>query len=146
MFSYTFVFQHLIKGNSKIYYIFRVVLDSTLFDSLPVALRQVGGFLGVLRFPPPIKLTSTKRRTRIIVHVYCTDILLDVFKKWLSSLEPSCMLKNNNRLNVGIQKYTKTLHWYKYVMFNHVLPYLSGFRYFRLCPLIDIYLLLLYHH
>ena len=36
---------------------FRGVLDTTLCDK--VCDRQVGGFLRVLRFPPPIKLAAT---------------------------------------------------------------------------------------
>ena len=37
----------------------RGVLDTTLCDKFVIDLRQVDGFHGVLRFPPPIKLTST---------------------------------------------------------------------------------------
>ena len=37
----------------------RGVLDTTLFDKVVSDLRQVGGFIPVLRFPPPIKLTAT---------------------------------------------------------------------------------------
>ena len=37
----------------------RGVLDTTLYDKFVSDLRQVGGFLGVLRFPPSIKLTAT---------------------------------------------------------------------------------------
>jgi len=33
-------------------------LDTTLCDKFISDLRQVGGFLRVLRFPPPIKLTA----------------------------------------------------------------------------------------
>jgi len=35
------------------------VLDTTLCDKFVSGLRQVGGFLQVLQFPPPIKLTAT---------------------------------------------------------------------------------------
>ena len=35
------------------------VLDTTLCDKVVSDLRQVGGFLQVLGFPPPIKLTAT---------------------------------------------------------------------------------------
>ena len=35
------------------------VLDTTLCDNFVNDLRQVGGFLLVFRFPPPIKLTAT---------------------------------------------------------------------------------------
>ena len=35
-----------------------VVLDTTLCDKVCQYLRQVSGFLWVLRFPPPIKLTA----------------------------------------------------------------------------------------
>ena len=37
----------------------RDVLDTTLCDKVVSDLRQVGGFLRVLWFPPPIKLTAT---------------------------------------------------------------------------------------
>jgi hypothetical protein len=37
----------------------RGVLDTTLRDKVVSDLRQVGGFLQVLWFPPPIKLTAT---------------------------------------------------------------------------------------
>ena len=37
--------------------LFRGVLDTTLCDKFVSDLRQVGGFLWVLMFPPPIKLT-----------------------------------------------------------------------------------------
>ena len=37
-----------------------LVPDTTLCDKFVRDLRQVSGFLGVLRFPPPIKLTTTK--------------------------------------------------------------------------------------
>ena len=37
----------------------RHVLDTTLCDKFVNVLRQDGGFLQVLRFPPPIKLTAT---------------------------------------------------------------------------------------
>jgi hypothetical protein len=37
----------------------RGVLDTTLCDECVSDLRQVGGFLRVLRFPPPIKLIAT---------------------------------------------------------------------------------------
>jgi hypothetical protein len=37
----------------------RSVLDTTLCDNFVNDLRQVGGFLLVLRFPPTIKLTAT---------------------------------------------------------------------------------------
>ena len=40
--------------------ILRNVLDTTLCDKFVSDLRQVGGFLRVLRFPPPIKMTTTK--------------------------------------------------------------------------------------
>jgi hypothetical protein len=35
------------------------VVDTTLCDKFVSDLRQVGGFLRVLRFPPSIKLTAT---------------------------------------------------------------------------------------
>jgi hypothetical protein len=35
------------------------VLDTTLWDKFVSDLRQVGGFLRVLRFAPPITLTAT---------------------------------------------------------------------------------------
>jgi len=35
------------------------VLDTTLYDKFVSDLLQVCGFLWVLRFPPPIKLTTT---------------------------------------------------------------------------------------
>jgi hypothetical protein len=37
----------------------RGVLDTTLCDKVFSNLRQVGGFLQTLRFPPPIKLTAS---------------------------------------------------------------------------------------
>ena len=37
----------------------RGVLDTILYDKVVSDLRQVGGFLRALRFPPPIKLTAT---------------------------------------------------------------------------------------
>jgi hypothetical protein len=37
----------------------RGVLDTTLCDKFAGDLRQVGGFLRVLRFPSPINLTAT---------------------------------------------------------------------------------------
>jgi len=37
----------------------RGVLDTTLCDKFVSDLRQVGGFLRVLQFPPQMKLTST---------------------------------------------------------------------------------------
>jgi hypothetical protein len=37
----------------------RGVLDTTLCYNFVSDLRQVGGFLQALRFPPPIKLTAT---------------------------------------------------------------------------------------
>jgi hypothetical protein len=37
----------------------RGVLDTTLCDKVVSDLRQVGGFPWVLRFPPPMKLTTT---------------------------------------------------------------------------------------
>ena len=43
----------------------RGVLDTTLCDKVVSDLRQVGGFLRVLRFPPPMKLTTT------ILQTYC---------------------------------------------------------------------------
>jgi hypothetical protein len=35
------------------------LLDTTLYDKIVSDLRQVGGYLRVLRFPPSIKLTAT---------------------------------------------------------------------------------------
>jgi hypothetical protein len=35
------------------------VLDTTLCDKFVSGLRQIGGFLWILQFPPPIKLTAT---------------------------------------------------------------------------------------
>jgi hypothetical protein len=37
----------------------RGVLDTKLCEKFVSELQQVGGFLRVLRFPPPIKLTAT---------------------------------------------------------------------------------------
>jgi len=37
----------------------RGVLETTLCDKFVSDLRQVSGFLRVLQFPPPIKLTAT---------------------------------------------------------------------------------------
>ena len=37
----------------------RGVLDTSSYDKVVSDLRQVGGFLRVLGFPPPIKLTVT---------------------------------------------------------------------------------------
>jgi len=39
----------------------RGVLDTTFCDKFVSDLWQVGGFLWVLRFPPPIKLTATMK-------------------------------------------------------------------------------------
>ena len=46
----------IVSSNSSSW---RGVLDTTLCDKVFSDLRQVGGFLCALRFPPPIKLTVT---------------------------------------------------------------------------------------
>ena len=48
-FFYILFFSHFVYLFISQYYVIKFVSD----------LRQVGGFLKVLRFPPPIKLTAT---------------------------------------------------------------------------------------
>ena len=53
------------------------VLDTTLCDKCFSDLRQVGGFLRVLRFPPPIKLIveSGVKHHKPNHHMDCTYVL-----------------------------------------------------------------------
>ena len=44
-----------------------LVLDTTLCDKFVSDLRQVGGFLRILRFPPPIKLTTMISLTEMLL-------------------------------------------------------------------------------
>ena len=55
-----------------------LVLDTALCDKFVSDLQQVGGFLRILRFPPPIKLTTM---------IFITEILLKVAKKNLHYFE-----------------------------------------------------------
>jgi hypothetical protein len=51
------------------------VLDATLCDKVVTNLRQVSGFLQVLRFPPPIKLTSINPKPPLsMIYMYEINI------------------------------------------------------------------------
>jgi hypothetical protein len=55
----------------------RGVLDTTLCDKVDSDLRQVGEFVLVLRFPPPIKLTANDI-TGILLKVALNTISLNL--------------------------------------------------------------------
>jgi hypothetical protein len=67
--------------------IWRGILDITLSDIFVSDLRQVGGLLRVLRFPPPKKLTATIWLTELLLKVALNTITLtlssSLFTFWL---------------------------------------------------------------
>jgi len=70
-------------------------------------LRQVGGFLRVLRFPPPLKLTATNI-AEILLKVALNTIkqTLINFKSAVQDIYEECYsLKYNNIKTLFIQKY-----------------------------------------